>query len=232
MLALLSAEGHQLLLSQRTTTNLENRSRKCEEEIDGCIYAIDLLLGMEEFLKYAGTFDEVFKQDKKGVLNLDKWLLSKGEGNNLDSAASKSNHKTEVKAPAKRTQQIKSTLIKQTCNTLQGFTEQKRYDNCHGTKSLFWAHPSFKSDSGQVSNVWYDWENSQLDLLNGHGLQVYPCQILCLLHLKGPFSPGSSVSGFELVHHNGYYVIAHCFVSVDPIWSKREKWEKHRHVWI
>eukprot|EP00536_Pseudo-nitzschia_multiseries_P019623 jgi/Psemu1/61899/gm1.61899_g len=101
---------------------LKNRSRKCEEEIDGRIYALELLLGMEEFLKYAETFDEVFKQDNKGVLNLDKM----GEGNNLvkshmyfhlsqymrlfgppmgwDFAASESNHKTEVKAPVKRTQ--------------------------------------------------------------------------------------------------------------------------------
>eukprot|EP00536_Pseudo-nitzschia_multiseries_P017293 jgi/Psemu1/50201/gm1.50201_g len=85
----------QLLLSPRTTTNLENRSQKCEEEIDGRIYALELLLGMEEFLKYAGTFDEVFKEDNKGVLNLDKMVVhfincinnylqqSKGEGNNL-----------------------------------------------------------------------------------------------------------------------------------------------------
>eukprot|EP00536_Pseudo-nitzschia_multiseries_P010124 jgi/Psemu1/25075/gm1.25075_g len=127
MLTLLSAE-------------VDNQSRKCEEEIDEYTYAIELLLGMEEFLKYAGTFDEVFKEDKKGVLNLDKMVVhfincindylqqSKGEGSNLvknhmyfhlsqymrlfgpptgwDSAASESNHKTQVKAPAERTQQI------------------------------------------------------------------------------------------------------------------------------
>eukprot|EP00536_Pseudo-nitzschia_multiseries_P018009 jgi/Psemu1/53707/gm1.53707_g len=95
MLSLLSAGGRQLLLSRKTPSNLENKSRKCEEEIDRRIYAIELLLGMEEFLKYAGTFDEVFKQDKKGVLNVDKMVVlfincinnnlqrSKGEGNNL-----------------------------------------------------------------------------------------------------------------------------------------------------
>eukprot|EP00536_Pseudo-nitzschia_multiseries_P003479 jgi/Psemu1/7863/gm1.7863_g len=253
MLSLLSAEGCSLLLSPRTTTNLENRSSKCEEEINGRIYAIELLLGTEESLKYAGAFDEVFKQDNKGVLNLDKMVVhfincinnylqrSKGEGNNLvknhmyfhlsqymrlfgppigwDSAASESSHKTEVKAPTKRTQQIKSTLIKQTCkrvmeyctidwldcefdlfhhksftevshptaggwsagskflicvmdrllymNMLCGSTELKRYNDYCCMVLLFCAHPLFKSDSGQLFNVWYDWANFQLDLLEG-----------------------------------------------------------------
>jgi len=348
MLSLLSAGGRQLLLSRKTPSNLENKSRKCEEEIDRRIYAIELLLGMEEFLKYAGTFDEVFKQDKKGVLNVDKMVVlfincinnnlqrSKGEGNNLvknhmyfhlsqymrlfgpptgwDSAASESNHKTEVKAPAKRTQQNKSTLIKQTCNRVMeyrtidrldrefdlfehrpvtgpnhpkeggwsagpsfwigvmnglpymkwdekknsslpwfpsdvlkfccdvvlpavgsskvfGTTEHKRYDKSREMKLLFRAHPSFKSDSGQLSNVWNNWANFQLGLLDGRGLQVYPCQILCLLYLEGPFPVGSSVSGFELVH-DGYYAVARCFVSADPIPSKRDKGKKHHHALV
>eukprot|EP00536_Pseudo-nitzschia_multiseries_P010557 jgi/Psemu1/26302/gm1.26302_g len=305
MLALLSAGGRQLLLSPRTTTNLENRSQKCEEEIDGRIYALELLLDMEEFLKYAGTFDEVFKEDNKGVLNLEKMVVhfvncinnylhqSKGEGKNLvknhmyfhlsqymrlfgpptgwDSAASESNHKTEVKAPTKRAQRIKSTLFKQTCkrvmeyrtidqlgrefdlfhhksftgvshpteggrsagskflitvrdglpymkwdkkknpsvpwfpsdvvkfccnvvlppaagtNTLCGSREHKRYDDYCRMGLLFCAHPSFQSDSGQLSNIWYNWANFQLDLFDRHGLQVNSCQILCLLHLEGPF---------------------------------------------
>eukprot|EP00536_Pseudo-nitzschia_multiseries_P000621 jgi/Psemu1/1417/gm1.1417_g len=239
------------------------------------------LLSAGEFLKYAGTFDEVFKQDKKGVLNLGKM----GEGNNLvknhmyfhlsqymrlfgpptgwDSAVSESNHKTEVKAPAKRTQSMtepnhpteggwsagskfligvmdglpymkwdeknasvpwfpsdalkfccKVVLLAVGISTLCGSTEHKRYDRYLEIKLLFCAHPSFKkSDSGQVENVWYDWENFQLDLLNGRGLQVFPCQFLCLLHLEGPFPRGSSVSGFKL-GHDGY----------------REKGKKHWHA--
>eukprot|EP00536_Pseudo-nitzschia_multiseries_P010827 jgi/Psemu1/27151/gm1.27151_g len=50
-LALLSTEGCQLLLSQRTMTTIENRIRKCEEEIDRHFYTIELLLGTEEFLE-------------------------------------------------------------------------------------------------------------------------------------------------------------------------------------
>lgn len=112
-----------------------------------------------------------------------------------------------------------------------GTTEHKRYDQSREMKLLFRAHPSFKSDSGQLSNVWYDWANFQLDLLDGRGLKVYPCQILCLLYLEGPFPVGSSVSGFELVH-DGYYAVARCFVSADPIPSKRDKGKKHHHALV
>eukprot|EP00536_Pseudo-nitzschia_multiseries_P006594 jgi/Psemu1/15691/gm1.15691_g len=169
MLALLSAEGCQLLLFPRTTTNLENRSQKCEEEIDERIYTLELLLGMEEFLKYAGTFDEVLKEDNKGVLNLDKMVVhfincinnylhqSKGEGNNLymrlfgppmgwDSAASESNHKSEVKAPAKRTQQIKSMLIKQTCKQVMEYYTidwlDREFDLFHHKSFTGASHPT------------------------------------------------------------------------------------------
>eukprot|EP00536_Pseudo-nitzschia_multiseries_P009428 jgi/Psemu1/23153/gm1.23153_g len=280
------------------STKVDNPRRKCEEEIDRCIYAIELLLGMKEFLKNAGTFDEVFKQDNKGVLNLDKMVVhfincinnylqqSKGEGNNLvknhmyfhlsqymrlfgpptgwDSAASESNHKTKLKAPSlmeyctidqldrefdllhhklftrvshptaggwsagskflisvmdglpymkwdkKKNASVPwfpSDVLKfcwdmilpaAGTSTLPGSTEHKRYDDYRWMGLLFCAHPLFKSDFGQLSNIWYNWANFQLDLLDGRGLQVYPCQILCLLHLESPFHPGSSVSGFAL----------------------------------
>eukprot|EP00536_Pseudo-nitzschia_multiseries_P007808 jgi/Psemu1/18800/gm1.18800_g len=172
------------------------------EEINGHIYAIELLLGMEEFLKYAGTFDEVFKEDNKGVLNLDKMVVHFINSKRQSSPA-----------------------------PFRALQTHKRYDNYCGMKLLFRAHPSFKSDSGQLSNVWYDWANFQLDLLDGRSLQVYPCQILCLLHLEGPFPPGSSASGFELVH-DGYYAVACCFLSVDPISSKRDKAKRDCHTLV
>eukprot|EP00536_Pseudo-nitzschia_multiseries_P015149 jgi/Psemu1/41451/gm1.41451_g len=112
-----------------------------------------------------------------------------------------------------------------------GSTEHKRYDDYCCMGLLFCAHPSFKSDSGQLSNVWYGWKIFQLDLLDGRGLQVYPDQILCLLHLEGPFPPGSSVSGFELVH-DGFYAIARCFLSVDPISSKRAQGRRDCHALV
>eukprot|EP00536_Pseudo-nitzschia_multiseries_P014800 jgi/Psemu1/40179/gm1.40179_g len=234
MLSLLPAEGCQLFLSPRTTTNLENKSRKCGEKIDRRIYAKELLLGTEEFLKYAGMFDKVFKEDKKDVLNLDKMVVLFINY----SAASESNHKTEVKAHAKRTQQIKSTLIKQACNTEGGWSA--------GFKFLIGVMdglPYMKCDSKNASVPWFpsdvlkfccnvvlpavgtstlrgSTEHQRYDnynLLHGRGLQVYPCQILCLLYLEGPFPLGSSISSFKLVH-SGYYA--------------REKGGKHRHVLV
>eukprot|EP00536_Pseudo-nitzschia_multiseries_P015418 jgi/Psemu1/42486/gm1.42486_g len=84
---------------------------------------------------------------------------------------------------------------------------------------------------GSMEHKRYDNYLVQLDLLDGCGLQVYPCQILCLLHLEGPFPPGSSVSGFELVH-DGYYTVACRFLSVDPISSKRAQGRRDRHTLV
>eukprot|EP00536_Pseudo-nitzschia_multiseries_P001167 jgi/Psemu1/2691/gm1.2691_g len=215
MLALLSAEGPQLLLSQQTSTKVDNPRRKGEEEIDGRIYAIELLLGMEEFLKYAGTFDEVFKEDNKGVLNLDKMVVhfincinnylqqSKGEAGGW-SARSKFFICVMDGLPYMKWDKKKNAsvpwfpldVLTFCCDvvlpaagtsTLCGSTEHKRYDSYCCMGLLFCAHPSFKSDSGQLSNIWYNSKKFHLDLLDGRELQVYPCQILCLLHLEGPF---------------------------------------------
>eukprot|EP00536_Pseudo-nitzschia_multiseries_P007663 jgi/Psemu1/18444/gm1.18444_g len=209
-----------------------------------------------------------------------------GPPTGCDSAASESNHKTEVKAPAKRTQQIKSTLIKQTCKRVMESRTidqllDREFDLFHHKSFTGVSHPTEggrdglpymkwdekknptvpwfpsdvlkvccnmvlpaagtnmhcgsrgaqESDSGQLSNIWYSWANFQLDLLDRHGLQLYSCQILCLLHLEGPFPPGSSVSGFELVH-NGYYAAACCFLSVDPILSKRAQGRRDHHALV
>eukprot|EP00536_Pseudo-nitzschia_multiseries_P013861 jgi/Psemu1/36697/gm1.36697_g len=251
MLALLSAGGRQLLLSPRRTTNLENRSRKCEEEIDGY---------------------------NKGVLNLDQMVVhfincinnclqqSKGEGNNLvknhmyfhlsqymrlfgpptgwDSAASESNHKTEGgrSARSKFLISVRDGLPymqwdKKKNASLPWFPSDVLTFCCNvvlpaaGTNTLCGPNGAQESDSGQLSNVWYDWANFQLDLLDGRGLQGYPCQILCLLHVEGPFPPGSSVSRLELVH-DGYYTVGHCFLSVDPISSKRAEGRRDRQTLV
>eukprot|EP00536_Pseudo-nitzschia_multiseries_P008802 jgi/Psemu1/21469/gm1.21469_g len=125
-----------------------------------------------------------------------------------NSGEDESNHKTEVKAPAKRTQQIKSTIVKQTYKQLM------EHDNYHGMKLLFHPHPSFKSNSGQVTNAWYDWANFST---RPHGW-------------TWTAGLSISVSGFELVH-NDYYAVACCFVSVDRISSKREKEKKTARRW-
>eukprot|EP00536_Pseudo-nitzschia_multiseries_P011663 jgi/Psemu1/29635/gm1.29635_g len=291
MLALLSAEGRQLLLSPRTTTNLENRSRKCEEEIDGRVYALELLLGMEEFLKYAGTFDQVFKEDNKGVLNLNKMVVhfincinnylqrSKGEGNNLvknhmyfhlsqymrlfgppigwDSAASESNHKIMEYRTIDRLDREFDLFHHKSFTGVSHPTEGVRLARSKFSNTVRDGLPYMKWDKKKNASVpWFpsdvlkfccdmvlpaagtnmlcgSTEHKRYDnyqhLLDRGGLQVYPCQILCLLHLEGPFPPGSSVSGFELVH-NGYYAVVCCFLSVDPISSKRAEGRRDRHA--
>eukprot|EP00536_Pseudo-nitzschia_multiseries_P011037 jgi/Psemu1/27664/gm1.27664_g len=241
MLALLLAEGRQLLLSQRMSTNLENKSRKCEDKIDRRIYAIELLLGMEEFLKYDGTFEQVFKKDSKGVLNLNNMVVhfinyinnnleqSKGEGNNLvknhmyfhfsqymrlfgppmgwDSAASESNHKTKGGL---------SAGSKFSICVMDGLPYMK-WDKKKNTSVPWFPSDVLKFCCDMVlpavgtSTLCGSSEHKRDDnyrhLLDGRGLQVYPCQILCLLYLEGPFPLGSSVSGFELVHDDHHALV-------------------------
>ena len=350
ILSLLSKDGRALL-----------RPYHSQEEIDGRIYALELILGMEEFLKWSGTPREIFHsvpdangldnafkfpKGKMGANNLDKMVVhfinninnylgrNEGNGNNLiknhmyfhlsqyirlfgppsgwDSSWSESNHKTEVKAPAKRTSRVSSSLIKQTakrhieyrvvdrlhrefdmyhntqsqptpkgkggslfsiglcdgtdvpymkwrakenqvrnlpclpsdvinfcCNhvlpavetdVLSGFTEHKRTDGGSSQKLLFRAHPSYKSDSGQQCNVWFDWAYFLLHLPNKRGeypidengrpvLKRFPCQILCFLDIERPIG-NMSVSGFDL-HDPGYYAVVRCFQDEEPISSCR-----------
>eukprot|EP00536_Pseudo-nitzschia_multiseries_P019542 jgi/Psemu1/61291/gm1.61291_g len=163
-------------------------NQKCEHKIDRRIYAIELLLGMEEFLKYAGTFHKVFKQDKKGVLNVDKmnhmyfhlsqYITLFGPPAGWDSAISESNHKTELKDPAKRTQQING--LKEKCKCTLISTDVLKF--CCGMviPAVGTCQHALRIHRAQE----YDWENFQLDLLDQRGLQISPCQILCLLYLE------------------------------------------------
>eukprot|EP00536_Pseudo-nitzschia_multiseries_P006440 jgi/Psemu1/15234/gm1.15234_g len=258
MLTLLSAEGCQLLLSLRTTTNLENRSRKCEEEIDGRIYALELLLGMEEFLKYAGTFDEVFKEDNKGVLNLDKMVVhfincinnylqqSKGEGNNLvknhmyfhlsqymrlfgpptgwDSAASESNHKI---MEYRTIDQLDLEFDLFHHKSFTGVSHPTEGGRSAGSKFLISVRddlPYMKWDEKKNASVpWYP-----SDVLK------FCCDVVLLAAgtntLCGSTEHKSSVSGFELVH-DGYYAVACCFLSVNPILARGLKGKETATHW-
>ena len=372
ILCLLSDEGRGLLTNRHT-----------EDMIDGRIYALELILGMEEFLKWSGTtrnmfgivspdsqglgnddsglpgLEDVFEYPKgtSGASNLDKMVVhflniinkyltrTDGMGNNLiknhmyfhlsqfirlygppsgwDSSWSESNHKTEVKAPAKRTSHTSRTLIQQTAKRhieyrtidrlhlefdyydsvsnsrypkqnggstftigksddtrlpfmkwnsvdnqkrnlpclptdvinfcanhvldavktkkLTGFTEHKRIDSATNETLLFRAHPSFKSDSGQECNVWYDWAYFLVHLPNKSGVyQVdndgnpvmnrYPCQILCFLDIDQPTGT-HSVRGFD-VHDAGFYAVVRCFLEEQDIRSRRKYANRKHHSFV
>eukprot|EP00536_Pseudo-nitzschia_multiseries_P007615 jgi/Psemu1/18347/gm1.18347_g len=253
------------------STEVDNQRRKCDRRI----YAIELLLGMEKFLKYAGMFDQ--GEGNNLVMNhmyfhLSQYMRLFGPPTAAwDSAASESNHKSEplmeyctidrldrefdlfhhklftgVSHPTAGGWSAGSKFL--IC-VMDGLPYMKWDEKKNASVPWFpsdilkfcdvilpadqhtlWIHRAQESDSGQLSNVWYDWESFQLDLLDRCGLQVYPCQILCLLHLEGPFPPGSSVSRFELVH-DGYYTVAHCFLSVDPISSNKDKAKRYPTHW-
>ena len=309
MLSLVCSEGRKLLISGGIS----------EKAITERIYALELVLGMEEFLKYSGTRKQINQTEKMFVhfVNILNTTLKRVEGagnllikihmllhyaeyirlfgppSGFDSAPSESNHKTEVKAPAKRTQLNKATLIKQTCDrhleyrridrlhrefpmfkekpkqkpgpdglaagsrftlgkgdegpfmkwvnsknkkvppvppevlqficdevlqtvepvrSIEGFTEHHRYDPGYDQKYFFRAHPCYRSEIGQTSNVWYDWAIFDVRIGN-KPRQKYPCRIMCFLSLKGPFT-GAEVRGFEL-KDKGLYAVVQAFLDRD-----------------
>ena len=313
MIALRSEAGRKLLESKVGMDAIQKR-----------IYVLELILGMEEFLKYSATKCELRQLPKMVVHfvdNINNHLRRRtGAGNKLiknhmyfhlpkyiemfgspaawDSSASESNHKTEIKAPANRTQVIKSLLIKQTCHRqteyrnidrldrefdmyggkcnkkeipgdegwaggsrfqirkdaagspymkwdkkknedngvphhpstilqfccdhvlpaidgdiLHGFTEHQRYNEDEKRKIMFRAHPSYYSNTGQTDKVWYDWAVFNIHLAESessanrgeYSTRQYACQILCFLHLEGPFT-GKRVQNFR-VNSPGYYAV-------------------------
>ena len=130
LVALLSSEGRKL------TCFTEN-------ELKGQVYFIELVLGMEEFLKHGTTtlsgivslrkmmrhfLSTINKQCRrdKGMenkliknhlyLHVPEYIERWGPPSGWDSASSESHHKTEIKGPAKNTQRNASTLVEQTWN--------------------------------------------------------------------------------------------------------------------
>ena len=84
---------------------------------------------------------------------------------------------------------------------LQGFTEHYRTDLTDGTQCFFRCHPSYRSSSGQIRNVWYDWA-----LFNVAGEEI-PCQILCLLDIQALKESLNEVRGYEVNSVGSYAVV-------------------------
>ena len=59
-----------------------------------------------------------------------------------------------------------------TMKELKGFTKHRQMDSATTKKLIFHAHPSFKSDSGQECNVWFDWVYFLLHLPNKRGVYL------------------------------------------------------------
>ena len=53
------------------------------------------------------------------------------------------------------------------------FTEHNRFDDNTNIKCLFRSNPSYRSDTGQLNSVWYDF------VLCNIGGQDIPCQLMC-----------------------------------------------------
>jgi hypothetical protein len=66
---------------------------------------------------------------------------------------------------------------------VDGFTEHNRVCGESNTRLKFRASPSYRSDSGQLANVWYDW--AEFKFVNHRDREEFlPCRIHCFLDLS------------------------------------------------
>ena len=87
-----------------------------------------------------------------------------------------------------------------------GFTEHNR--ECDGIVYKFRAHPSYRGDSGQRCNAWYDWADflyeTQENGDDGETITNHaPAQIVCFLHLGPDNTPLDS----KVIEHGLYAVV-------------------------
>ena len=272
------------------------------------VYTLELILGMEEFLKHGRLTKAQLPSFHKTIIHflnqinsncqrakgmstvliknhlyfhLVKYIEMWGPPAGFDSAPSESNHKTEIKAPSKNTQQNASSLIAQTAKRqieyrtfqratqlfnmskttapskknpsihgakfniqhdedgkpimlwedsrnknkpphpqqvldfccqnvlplvhglqVRGFTEHYRVGEDDGTQYIFRSHPSYRSDSGQTSSIWYDFAMFQIE-----DNKEIPAQILCFLDLSNLKNLESTVQTYSINSRGAYAVV-------------------------
>ena len=159
LLAILSDRGREIMLVEKEI---------CTTRIEDQVHMIELILGMEEWLKAGShTYEEVkhlpnaiddfitkinhcCQREGMGTkliknhlyFHIPKYIELWGPPKGWDSAPNESHHKTELKAPSKNTQQIPSTLIRQTA---------KRHCEVrlvHRSRSHFKLDVNLESNSG------------------------------------------------------------------------------------
>ena len=88
---------------------------------------------------------------------------------------------------------------------VRGFTEHNRYDESTNTNYLFRCNPSYRSDTGQLNSVWFDF------VLCSIGGEEIPCQLLCFLNIEGIDLNNNHLCDYEI--NNGIYAVMRRFES-------------------
>ena len=86
-------------------------------------------------------------------------------------------------------------------NSLDLYTKHHRIDKTSQKKHIFRANPSFQNNSGQDSNIWYDWAAFDMDE------QSIPCQILCFVDLQSLVSTTTNIGGYVISSPGTYAVV-------------------------
>ena len=88
---------------------------------------------------------------------------------------------------------------------VRGFTEHNRYDESTNTNYLFRSNPSYRSDTGQLNSVWFDF------VLCSIGGEEIPCQLLCFLNIEDIDLNNNHLCEYEI--NNGIYAVMRRFES-------------------
>ena len=105
---------------------------------------------------------------------------------------------------------------------LNGFTEHHRQDEFTRQKFIFRSNPAYRSDSGQVCNVWYDWASFDY-LERDEDEERLPAQILCFLNINdwndkqyeiGPYAVVRNLNS-PPTHSNNYKVTNQILYEMD-----------------
>jgi len=88
---------------------------------------------------------------------------------------------------------------------VKGFTEHNRYDESTNTNYLFRCNPSYRSDTGQLNSVWFDF------VLCNIGGEEIPCQLLCFLNIEDIDLNNNHLCEYEV--NNGIYAVMRRFES-------------------
>lgn len=161
------------MVSGKGRRELENEAHLRTESIDAHIRTLELIVGMEEFLKHGYIKKKELESVQKMVIHylneinlncqrsagmgtrtiknhlyfhLHDYIRMWGPPAGWDSAPSESHHKTEIKAPSKNTQRNASTFIQQTADRqLENRTLQR-------ASNLFRLNPQEKSSKAKVAD--------------------------------------------------------------------------------
>ena len=106
---------------------------------------------------------------------------------------------------------------------MNGFTEHHRRDEIMNKKSIFCSNPAYRSNSGQVCDVWYDWASFDYKEREDDE-EGLPPQILYFLNIDWNDEQnkvGTYALLENLIHHPKNYKVTNQMLYGMDIWLQQ-----------